>query len=572
MKKSAVIILIIIFILSLNGCGVIPAASPPATNTTPPPAANTPTPPPPVSGVTKENIAQCVDFAVESGRIYYLNSFDQGHLYSVNTDGTDNRKLSNDGIMQFCVSDDRIYYENDSDGGKMFVMNTDGSNSHRLSDDRVSTVFWSVEGGKIYYNGGDDYHFYRMNTDGSGKMELSHEKPLYAAITGGRIYYLPKLGMVNGIYSITTDGINLLKLSDDNPYGITAYKDWLYYVNTSDLNTLYAMKTDGSGRHKLSDDYALNINIAGDRIYYINAKNEPSPICSMKLDGSGRKQLSSDNVNRFAVWNGRIYYMLTGTNIYSMSLDGSDRQLVLKVDEGAYKDVSYEVDESLREGMPKYRFVASGRVQKGSESAGCIMGLTGFDENGKSILSADFSRTTDDQVTGNFVFNEMMDTMGLHVVDVNFDGYKDVIILNDFSGAHGNTWYDCWLWDPKTASFVKSDSFSDICNPALDPGKKCIYSTGGSGAAFWGGSIYQFLNGKFVKTNDLDTYENGLTETKLTDGQMKAVRQVTYSEGHKGTGQSDAQKKYYHDSPLWQLGNPHWYWGGGHRADQWLGG
>lgn len=119
-----------------------------------------------------------------------------------------------------------------------------------------------------------------------------------------------------------------------------------------------------------------------------------------------------------------------------------------------------------------------------------------FNENGILILSADISEANDDKVLGSPVYTEMMDTMGLHIADVNFDGYKDVIILNNFSQAHSNTWYDCWLWDSDLLSLVKSESFSDIRNPALDPDQGCIYSAGGSGTAYWGGSIYQLINGE----------------------------------------------------------------------------
>jgi hypothetical protein len=36
----------------------------------------------------------------------------------------------------------------------------------------------------------------------------------------------------------------------------------------------------------------------------------------------------------------------------------------------------------------------------------------------------------------NPVYNQMMDTIGKYIVDVNFDGYKDVIILNSFCGVY----------------------------------------------------------------------------------------------------------------------------------------
>ena len=138
---------------------------------------------------------------------------------------------------------------------------------------------------------------------------------------------------------------------------------------------------------------------------------------------------------------------------------------------------TYEIQVRLHESMPEYRFVATGIVRGPDEwMFGYVLGIDVFDETGKPILSADFSEISEDGgVTGFHVFNQMMDTMGLHVTDVNFDGYKDVIILNSFAGAHANTWYNCWLWDAKT-SFVESKSFAEICNPSLDA-EKCIYST-----------------------------------------------------------------------------------------------
>lgn len=243
------------------------------------------------------------------------------------------------------------------------------------------------------------------------------------------------------------------------------------------------------------------------------------------------------------------------------------------ISDNTHKDVTYEVSARLHNDMPEYRFVAMGTTQGTDEyGIGFIMGMKVFDEKGQLILSEDFSETYGDEVYGYAVYNEMMDTMGLHIVDVNFDGYRDVIILNEFSGAHANTWYDCWLWDPETSSFAASESFAQICNPSLDPEQKCIFSTGGSGAAFWGGSIYKFMDGEFVLTNDLYTDWSGLQETALVDGKMTVVREVNYPDDdeEKAAEMVAAEMKYYQDSELWQLDNPRWYWVGGHEADKWL--
>jgi len=242
-----------------------------------------------------------------------------------------------------------------------------------------------------------------------------------------------------------------------------------------------------------------------------------------------------------------------------------------------YTPVSYEIDASVHPEMPEYRFVAEGLTRDVADDwfFGFVMGLKVYDEKGVLMLYKDFSQTYDDQA-GNAVYNEMMDTMGLHVTDVNFDGYKDIILLNSFSGAHGNTWYACWLWDPKTLGFVESPSFEDIANPALDPVKKCIYSTGGSGADNQTWDIYQFIDAEFMVTNSLsyrDTYDEKtlnnyyFTEKKLVNGVMGTVRDDVIQ----AAGFEDALSAAgYIGDDLWRLNDPRWYGIGGHQADKWL--
>ena len=166
----------------------------------------------------------------------------------------------------------------------------------------------------------------------------------------------------------------------------------------------------------------------------------------------------------------------------------------------------------------------------------------------------------------------MIDTMGLHVVDINFDGYQDVIILKCLSGAHDNSWYDCWLWNPETSTFVESEAFEMIANPALDAEKKCIYSTGGSGAGCATWNIYQYINGEFICTNTLEyEYDMDLAglhfiETRLENGERIVIRDNVYA----GTYADALNESGYRDDDLWQLGNAWWYGSGGHHADQWL--
>jgi hypothetical protein len=235
--------------------------------------------------------------------------------------------------------------------------------------------------------------------------------------------------------------------------------------------------------------------------------------------------------------------------------------------------LTYEITSQVSEDMPNYRFVAKGMTSDDTDdfAVGYVMGLEVYDENDQLLLTADFSQTFYDEVQGAPVYNQMMDTMGLHVTDVNFDGYKDVIILNDFSGMHGHTWYDCWLWNTETLLFEECESFTDICHPSLDSKKKCIYSTGNWDAGYQPWDIYQYIDGKFVVTNRLssemtiDGYH--YIEQKLVNGEMETVQDDVIQADSFNDALSSSG---YINDDLWQLSNPRWYMVGGHEADQWL--
>lgn len=223
---------------------------------------------------------------------------------------------------------------------------------------------------------------------------------------------------------------------------------------------------------------------------------------------------------------------------------------------------TYEVSTNIHETMPEYRFVAAGEDI-------FVTSVNVYNENDASILSISFEPESCP------VYPEMMDTMGLHISDVNFDGYKDVIILNCFHGAHGNSWYDCWLWNEKASAFIHSESFVNICNPALDPIEQCIYSTGGSGAGYQSWHIYKFIDGVFTVSNSLsfevmydDMSGNYLgiqvKEEALIDGKMDIVNNEIIH------GNVSFNETSYSNNELWQLDNPRWYGVGGHHADKWL--
>ena len=61
------------------------------------------------------------------------------------------------------------------------------------------------------------------------------------------------------------------------------------------------------------------------------------------------------------------------------------------------------------------------------------------------------------------------------IIDVNFDGFNDILI---YLGSYGNqcvVYKDCFLWDVKKQKFENYGLFKDIPNPQIDEAEKYIY-------------------------------------------------------------------------------------------------
>ncbi len=122
------------------------------------------------------------------------------------------------------------------------------------------------------------------------------------------------------------------------------------------------------------------------------------------------------------------------------------------------------------------------------------------------------------------------DSIGkIDFVDVDFDGYNDILVYKGGFGNQGADLYDCFLWNDDENQFKIVPSFSHIQNPSIDNRLKCIYSFSRESAACYVHGKYKFQNGEFrvistlkVKMNKdriatyiLETSKNGILQKKI---------------------------------------------------------
>ena len=104
---------------------------------------------------------------------------------------------------------------------------------------------------------------------------------------------------------------------------------------------------------------------------------------------------------------------------------------------------------------------------------------------------------------------------GLILVDVNFDGSKDILVSLGHFGAQGLVRFACYLSSNDT--FILNESFSNIPNPSLDVTNNKVLGTMRNWAASHSWMMYSYINGEFIKTDRL-TEEPEIWEKMGKDG------------------------------------------------------
>ena len=206
---------------------------------------------------------------VVGNRVYFTN--DDYFICTIKTDGSDFITLNNNQSSYIQVVGDDIFYVNGDDDDRVYTIKSDGSGRKKLSDD---TDVWSmnVVDGRIYYCIGDErqgYYIHSMNTDGSSKQKLCDDDSNSIIVVGDWVYYIHYETPNNAaIYRIKTDGGSRQKLTDGVGFAFNVVGDWIYYAVLDD--GLHRIKTDGSNRQKAHDDvgYVFVINAVGDWVVF----------------------------------------------------------------------------------------------------------------------------------------------------------------------------------------------------------------------------------------------------------------------------------------------------------------
>lgn len=353
MKKISIIIVTLILVSVITGCiqqtGTTPEiVTEKSVESTPTPA-NTPEPAPD-------------DYQEDdSDWIYYINKDDNGYIYKIKTDETENTKLCETSCDNFKIAGDWIYFNDPSEdyvNGKhdsLFKMRLDGNDFTKIS---LSHYYFEVLDDSIYYTDALDWdetfkrrplEIFKMNLDGTYKTKLTQdaiENSVYNIrfqIYDGFIYYMryTEHPYTSSVYRMRLDGSENQKVFENNATYISfddckISGDWIYSTFSGDGSYGICRTNINSGQMQkiIEREHIYYLTVYNNSIYYLASNSDERNIKKVNTDGTDQRKLAviGTDCNEINIANNYIYFTATDENgiyyLYRVSVNGSEKQKV----------------------------------------------------------------------------------------------------------------------------------------------------------------------------------------------------------------------------------------------------
>ncbi len=290
-----------------------------------------------------------------------------------------------------------LYYRNNGDGGKLYKIKYDGSEDTKLTDQGVDYI--SIIGKWIFYrrNNRDSYYYtsikksklrdievrmQRLRNAGKFNRVIS-KRSLSRFLVKDKVFFQGMQGLGGGIFEMDLNGKNrnLILTIDEIKNGYNFDNDYMYYVSrygeggmykkslhnedekikivdidhegeqliphrewiyhTGGLSDRYIYRTHKTrgGIDKIVNEDITTYNVWGDYIFYsvresvTDTGESIGKLYRVNLDGSGKTELLNKHLSKIHVLDGWIYYDAFDkeTREYSIErikIDGSIREII----------------------------------------------------------------------------------------------------------------------------------------------------------------------------------------------------------------------------------------------------
>ncbi len=263
------------------------------------------------TGNTTGNLNNGGLFNEYDGKIYFSNPYDEGHLYVMNSDCSNAKRLNTDTAGSINVCGNYIYYVKNNysrnsiianDRVRMYgVYRTDlnGKHADSLYDTLSGTS--SLCGNYLYYqhySDKDPLSFYRIKIDGSDEQKLSDIPVNPASVYNGKIYF-SNPNDNNHIASYNTDSGAITTVYEANSYMVDAADNYIYYIDLSKSYSLVRLNLSNNTIELLFEPdggKVIRYNRYGSKIFFI-VEGQNAGLYRMNTNGTQIESIAAGDIS-----------------------------------------------------------------------------------------------------------------------------------------------------------------------------------------------------------------------------------------------------------------------------------
>lgn len=262
----------------------------------------------------------------------YVNGNTAGNLY-------------NGGL--FCEHNGTIYFSNPSDGGRLYSMDSNGQNLKKLSNDIATYI--NADDNYVYYirnNAGESisYHFFsmhrnalvRIDHDGKNIVILDTQPSLYASLLGNYIFYIHyDEENASTLYKVRIDGEEQKQVFSKPVYTCNASGQYFYYNGMDTDGSIHRFDTKNDTTTTIYEGNCFQpIVNDGNDMYYIDGSSDYA-IVHTNITFNNPTYLTKDSVDAYNVYGSYIYYQRfdkEGSALCMIKKDGSEFRIIKEGD------------------------------------------------------------------------------------------------------------------------------------------------------------------------------------------------------------------------------------------------
>ena len=277
-------------------------------------------------GNTAGNLMNGGKFAEHNGIIYFSNPYDHDQLYSMNSDCSNLKKLSDDTASYINVCDNYIFYVRNNfdpdNAGMLFrgqlygVVRTklNGSHSRLLTSDITSQMV--LNGNTIIYGSYKDAristHYLTIDKKSNTAVKNT-EIPMYC-LYNNKLYYSGS-GSDHSVYAFDCSTCSTQMVLEGNTYLASIVDGTIYYIDMANNYALTKYDPATGISSVLYDGRCINYNVY-DSVIFFQTEDGNNALHRMNIDGSNDTILIKGNTDSISCTSQYTFFTFYGQNTF----------------------------------------------------------------------------------------------------------------------------------------------------------------------------------------------------------------------------------------------------------------